>query len=277
MGLPKFTVPKMLELEGRLRNQFDSLTHLNAVSLECVGELTDFALAEIKGPFKSRESAAESVKSIILSYLNLPFNRTVRAKLARHIAGWERLIKLGFPYTPWTLLSEPSWACLHVSEVERLCTRKPRYAVTLVSHSGPSVTKVWTKVLPSSYIHGMLRSMGANKFGQYMCEDLYNMWFTAKVHGDKTGLRLTEIHASSSQLKLNKELLKARQGECIGGFVKGKCTICPYGVDKCKLARHRNTYVKAECRNKEPAHTGYIVRHGYCLYCLNKGLYTYVD
>jgi hypothetical protein len=276
-NLPGFSVTKLLDLEGRLLVQLNSLTHIEKISIECVGELTDFILSEMKGPWKSLQEARESVRSVILRYLNLPFNRIVRAKLARHAAGCEGLFRLGRVFKPWTILSKPSWACIHVTEVVKLCTRKPRYEITLVSHAGPTVTTIWNKVLPASYIKQLIKSMGGRKYGKYMCEDIFNLWFTAKVHGDKNGLVLTDIHTSSSQQKLNKELLKAREGKCIGDFTKGNCMLCPYGLDKCKLARHKHTYIRDTCRNTEPAHSGYIARHGYCLYCLSKGNYTEAD
>ena len=276
-NLPGFSVPKLLDLEGRLVVQLNSLTHIEKITLNCVGELTDFIMAEMKGPWKSLSDARDSVKSVILVYLNLPFNRVVRAKLARHAAGCEGLFRIGKPFKPWTILSKPSWACIHVTEVSKICTHKPRYEVTLVSHAGPSVTTIWNKVLPASYIQQLIRSMGGNKYGKYLCEDIFNLWFTAKIRGDRTGLVLEDIHVSNSQKCLNKELLKRRADKCIGGFTAGKCCLCPYGSDKCELARHKHTYIKGVCRNNEPAHTGFIVRHGYCLYCLSKGNFTASD
>jgi hypothetical protein len=276
--VPNYSLPLLKKVENNVADQLAHLQGITSVEMVNLGELVDYIMADLKGPFVSRSKSRASLKSILLYYLGKPLDADLRRSLARHIAGNQSLISEGKVFAPWNPHCKPVWACLHITAAERLCMDKKKYNVELESFAGPSVNRIWEKTMSAAFMQYMLRTIGGNKYGKYEEEDLYNLWFTAAIKGSPTGLQLDYIHVSSSQKGHNSKLLKARQGECIGGFTKGKCIVCPLGIDRCSLARHEYTYTLGVCRNVLPkAHKGYIERHGYCMFCMQKGRYVKED
>lgn len=276
MKLPAYSIPVILKLERKVRGQLESLQGIGAVSAGSLEELTDILMPCIKGSFKDRCASRKALQSILVRYLDKTLTEPMLNSLARRIAGNADNIREGGFIRKWNPFCKPSWACLKIIDLRRIHTEGRRYAVRVESYTGITSGKRWVRNMSSAFIQHIIRNIGGNKYATYEDEDLFGLWFTAAVYVDKGNIQFKYLCASNSQKRLNKDMLKKRSGtSCTGGFHKGPCCICPYGTDRCVIARHPKTYKKLMCRNEKPfKHLGYIEENGYCMECIRKGRYS---
>lgn len=167
--------------------------------------------------------------------------------------------------------TKQSFALLHVEGLDRLFAEKERYKILLQSYGGPSAGEPIQIIMSVSFVRYILRKCGL-KFGEFKhARDLFGMWFIAVLNLRNGAISFEELFISSGQRTLNQELLKGRAGKCCGGFHGGNCLPCPFGLDKCKLARRQTTLPFGHCRDTVHMHEGYIEQSGYCMNCIRSG------
>jgi hypothetical protein len=274
-GLPNFKVPALLKRKARIQETLNGLSRISEIGLGEVDELVDMLICDLQGKYLDRSSARLSLRSILIPFIGSVYDMDNRARIASLVAGLNKAILAGIPYKQWSPLSKASWASVYVSDAVRMCSRNVRYRICLESLEGLSSGEIWYKVFPASFIQHVLRTVGGNRYSKYLCDDIGGLWFTAAVSGGtSSGVKLDQIHASSSQVRINRDILKGRKDKCIGGFTEGTCMLCPVGMNRCRLSRHKDTYVKDICRNTgKGRHAGYIARNGYCLSCMSHGCF----
>jgi len=165
------------------------------------------------------------------------------------------------------------WTAMFVHDVRRLPSPRSRYLATYSTLCGPAAGLRIELSQSAGMLTGMLRTIGwtSPEWREPSPMELGGMHFAARLRGLEGGISLGEVHAQPSHRALNSDLMRAREGRCVGPARLPRCGPCRFGRDECPLATHAQTWPMAMCRNTSVVHDGPIVAGGWCAECLESG------
>jgi len=193
-------------------------------------------------------------------------------------------LRQGRPYMPWDGERIAAWGMLFVADVERIPVRPIRYKVSYRIVAGPGYGITFNRVHTGAGLQRMLRDIGLPRYEKYPPESIFNMYLIAYLSIEAGYMKMLSPAVSSSVKTHNKRVYASRLRPCTGGFEpQGPCVpACPFGVDICSRAYHKETYELSVTPCKVTkliggavfAHTGRATPsgQGICWKCIQRGV-----
>ena len=286
MGSPSYSLPKLVSRETAIvQILYDRELPYAELKSEDVDSLIQIICGLLPDTHveECRRDREEAVRSLLCFLRGDVLDREHIRDFGRAVAGWWEELKLGASYTPWSHNDGPVWAPVVFENVERLVRRGRRYRLSMLVLAGQAVNMRWTFDCTGARLQWLIRHMGVSKKETYADTELCGMHVTALLIRGVSQLGMSDMWTSSSQLTLNKELVKGRKAYCRKEAFYAdsehtrvsRCFDCPLGRSVCFLSRHLNNYsIKGRCKN---GHEGFMVGNGYCHSCAVRGRFRRED
>jgi hypothetical protein len=216
------------------------------------------------------EDCCRSILGYVSRFSGKVLDETLLRRISETVAGYATEFSFGQGLRPFDV-TRGAWGICFVEDVMRRPEMRGRFCVALRVRSGPGVGLFIEQSFSGGFVQGILRRVGAGR-GEHSPLELGGLWVATWMQSKDGRFRLDDVQAPPKLLSANQRILKARKGQCIGGYLKhDNCVVgCPFGRSRCKLSRHARDYIYGLCRSQQTVHKGFIAHDGYCLKCLMK-------